>query len=114
MHVKQDMEQNTGSLLKVTHWPVSAHMCLVSAVLVCSKQLQSRARCLYTVVLLHCILYSLFCIVYQGTKAFKAVGLDWNISWYFGHSFSCYLAVAGSSIEQSQISGFKGDLIDFH
>ena len=48
--------------------------------------------------------------MYQGVKA---VSLDWNkLVFWFGHSR--YMAGAGSSIEQSEISGFKGDLIDFH
>ena len=38
-----------------------------------------------------------------------------GISWYFGLDIlPPAMALAGFSIEQSEISGFKGDLIDFH
>ena len=45
--------------------------------------------------------------------AYRTLGMDWNtlVFWFAGHSSSRYVALA---IEQSEISGFKGDLIDFH
>ena len=90
MHVKQDLEQNTWTPLKVTHCPVHT-----------------------------CVFYRLFRTITKSGPGVSVVlciprCLEWNKLVFCFRHFLLLLCGCGYSIDKSEISGFKRDLIDFH